>query len=246
MTLLRAEGIVRHFGGVRAVDGVSVTLDAGEFAALIGPNGAGKSTLFAVIAGQQRADAGRVRFAGEDISHAEPVQRARRGIGRTFQTAAAFASMTVLQNVQLALAAHAGEHVDPWRPLARRHRETATALLARVGLEAQAWRGATDVAYADLKRLELAVALAGQPRLLLMDEPTAGMAAAERSALMDLVTAIAAASDLTVLFTEHSMDVVFGYARRLLVMSRGRLIADGVPDEVRAMPAVQAAYFGEE
>jgi len=246
MTLLHAEGIVRHFGGVCAVDGVSVTLEAGEFAALIGPNGAGKSTLFAVIAGQQRADAGRVRFAGEDISHAEPVQRARRGIGRTFQTAAAFASMTVLQNVQLALAAHAGEHVDPWRPLARRHRETATALLARVGLEAQAWRGATDVAYADLKRLELAVALAGQPRLLLMDEPTAGMAAAERSALMDLVTAIAAASDLTVLFTEHSMDVVFGYARRLLVMSRGRLIADGVPDEVRAMPAVQAAYFGEE
>ena len=246
MTLLSAEGIVKHFGGVRAVDGVSMTIEAGELAALIGPNGAGKSTLFAVIAGQQRADAGRVRFAGEDISHAEPVQRARRGIGRTFQTAAAFASMTVLQNVQLALAAHAGEHVDPWRPLARRHRETATALLARVGLEAQAWRGATDVAYADIKRLELAVALAGQPRLLLMDEPTAGMAAAERSALMDLVTAIAAASDLTVLFTEHSMDVVFGYARRLLVMSRGRLIADGVPDEVRAMPAVQAAYFGEE
>jgi len=245
MTLLRAEGIVKHFGGVRAVDGVSVALEAGEFAALIGPNGAGKSTLFAVIAGQQRADTGRVSFAGEDIGHVEPVQRARRGIGRTFQTAAAFASMTVLQNVQLALAAHAGEHVDPWRPLAHLHREAATALLARVGLETQARRGATDVAYADLKRLELALALAGTPRLLLMDEPTAGMAAAERSALMDLVTAIAAESGLTVLFTEHSMDVVFGYARRLLVMSRGKLIADGVPDEVRALPAVQAAYFGE-
>jgi len=245
MSLLRADGIVRAFGGVRAVDGVSVALQAGEFAALIGPNGAGKSTLFAVIAGQQRADSGRVSFAGEDVSHAEPVRRARRGIGRTFQTAAAFASMTVLQNVQLALAAHGGEHVDPWRPLARLHREAAAALLVRVGLEAQAQRAAADLPYADVKRLELAVALAAAPRLLLMDEPTAGMAAAERLALMDLVTAIAAESGLTVLFTEHSMDVVFGYARRLLVMSRGKLIADGAPDEVRAMAAVQAAYFGE-
>jgi ABC-type branched-subunit amino acid transport system ATPase component len=245
MSLLRADGIVRHFGGVHAVDSVSLSLAAGEFAALIGPNGAGKSTLFAVIAGQQRADAGRVAFAGEDVTGAEPVQRARRGIGRTFQTAAAFASMTALQNVQLALAAHAGQHVVPWRPLAQLHRAAATGLLARVGLGAQANRAAADLAYADVKRLELALALAGRPRLLLMDEPTAGMAAAERLELMDLVTAIAAESGLTVLFTEHSMDVVFGYARRLLVMSRGKLIADGAPDAVRAMPAVQAAYFGE-
>jgi ABC-type branched-subunit amino acid transport system ATPase component len=245
VTLLRAEGIARHFGGVRAVDGVSLAIEAGEFAALIGPNGAGKSTLFAVIAGQLRADAGRVEFAGEDITRSEPVQHARRGIGRTFQTAAAFASMTVLQNAQLALIAHAGRHVDPWRPLPRLHVEQASGLLARVGLEGQAERAVADLAYADVKRLELAIALAGEPRLLLMDEPTAGMAAAERAALMDLVTAIAAESGLTVLFTEHSMDVVFGYARRLLVMSRGRLIADGEPDAVRAMPAVQAAYFGE-
>ena len=245
MTLLRAEGIARHFGGVRAVDGVSLAIEAGEFAALIGPNGAGKSTLFAVIAGQLRADAGRVEFAGADITRSEPVQHARRGIGRTFQTAAAFASMTVLQNAQLALAAHAGRQVDPWRPLPRLYVEQASGLLGRVGLEGQAERAVADLAYADVKRLELAIALAGAPRLLLMDEPTAGMAAAERAALMDLVTAIAAESGLTVLFTEHSMDVVFGYARRLLVMSRGRLIADGEPDAVRAMPAVQAAYFGE-
>jgi ABC-type branched-subunit amino acid transport system ATPase component len=246
MSLLRAEGIARHFGGVRAVDGVSLSIAAGEFAALIGPNGAGKSTLFAVIAGQLRADAGRVEFAGEDITRSEPVQHARRGIGRTFQTAAAFASMTVLQNAQLALAAHAGRHVDPWRPLARLRVEEALALLARVGLEAQGERAVADLAYADVKRLELAIALAGAPRLLLMDEPTAGMAAGERAALMDLVSAIAAQSGLTVLFTEHSMDVVFGYARRLLVMSRGKLIADGAPEAVRAMPAVQAAYFGNE
>jgi ABC-type branched-subunit amino acid transport system ATPase component len=242
---LRAHGIAKHFGGVRAVDGVSLTIEAGEFAALIGPNGAGKSTLFGVLAGQLRADAGRVEFAGEDISRSEPVHHARRGIGRTFQTAAAFASMTVLQNAQLALAAHAGQHVDPWRSLSRMHLDAANALLARVGLQAQGGRAVADLAYADLKRLELAIALAGSPRLLLMDEPTAGMAAGERAALMDLVTAIAAESGLTVLFTEHSMDVVFGYAKRLLVMSRGRLIADGEPEAVRAMPAVQSAYFGE-
>ncbi len=246
MSLLRVEGVVKRFGGVLAVDGVSITLAAGEFAALIGPNGAGKSTLFAVIAGQQRADDGLVSFAGEDIGRAETVRRARKGIGRTFQTAAAFASMTVLQNVQLALAARAGGHIDPIRPLSRLHREAAGALLARVGLQPQAELAAADLPYADVKRLELAIALASAPRLLLMDEPTAGMAAGERVALMDLVTAIAAESGLTVLFTEHSMDVVFGFAKRLLVMSQGKLIADGVPDDVRAMPAVQAAYFGEE
>jgi branched-chain amino acid transport system ATP-binding protein len=245
VTLLAAQGIARHFGGVRAVDGVDLELKQGEFAALIGPNGAGKSTLFAVIAGQQRADAGRVLFDGGDITRASPVRRARLGIGRTFQTAAAFASMTVRQNVQAALAARDGRATDPWRPLWRLGADEAQALLDRVGLPGLAQSATADLAYADIKRLELAIVLAGRPRLLLMDEPTAGMAAGERAALMDLVSAVAAASGLTVLFTEHSMDVVFGYARRLLVMSRGRLIADGAPDEVRAMPAVQAAYFGE-
>ena len=245
MSLLRVERIDKHFGGVHAVAGVSVQLRPGEFVALIGPNGAGKSTLFALIGGQQRADAGRVIFAERDVSALAPVQRARRGVGRTFQTALAFGSMTVLQNVQVALSAHAGSHVDPWRPLWRQRLEPARAMLARVGLGAQAQQAAADLAYADVKRLELAIALAGAPRLLLMDEPTAGMAAGERLALMDLISAIAAEARLTVLFTEHSMDVVFGYARRLLVMSRGALIADGEPETVRADPAVQSAYFGE-
>jgi len=243
--LLRAEGLVRHFGGVHAVDGVGFDLLPGEFAALIGPNGAGKSTLFALIAGQQRADRGRVLFDGAEITAATPAQRARRGIGRSFQTAAAFASMTVLQNLQTALAARDGGTADFLRPLWDLRLDEAQALLARVGLSAQAETAAADLAYADVKRLELALALSGRPRLLLMDEPTAGMAAGERLALMDLVAAVAADSGLTVLFTEHSMDVVFGYARRLLVMSRGKLIADGRPDDVRALPAVQAAYFGD-
>ncbi len=245
MTLLRIEQIEKRFGGVHAVNSVSLALEAGEFAALIGPNGAGKSTLFALVAGQQRADGGRVIFAGRDLKLLEPVQRARRGIGRTFQAALAFGSMTVEQNVQLALTAQAGAQVGAWRPLWGQRREPARTLLARVGLEASASQAAADLAYADVKRLELAIALAGAPRLLLMDEPTAGMATGERLALMELVTAIAADSGLTVLFTEHSMDVVFGYARRLLVMSRGVLIADGEPDAVRTDPAVQAAYFGE-
>jgi ABC-type branched-subunit amino acid transport system ATPase component len=245
MSLLEVEALERRFGGVRAVDGVSLAVGRSEFAALIGPNGAGKSTLFALITGQQRADGGRVRFAGADLGRLAPAQRARLGIGHTFQTAQAFSSMTVRQNVQLALAAREGATADPWRTLALRFGAEAQQLLAQVGLAAQGQRAAADLAYADLKRLELAIALAGRPQLLLMDEPTAGMAAAERRMQMDLVTAIAADRGLTVLFTEHSMDVVFGYARRLLVMSRGRLIADGVPEAVRALPQVQAAYFGE-
>ncbi len=246
MSLLRIERLCKRFGGVHAVDDVNIEVAAGEFTALIGPNGAGKSTLFAAIAGQQPPDSGRVIFAGRDITAVAAVQRSRRGIGRTFQTALAFASMTVLQNMQLALAAHAGRHIDPWRRLWDREIEPAQALLQRVGLQAAAAQAAAKLAYADVKRLELAIALAGAPRLLLMDEPTAGMAPAERFALMDLVTAVATESGLTVLFTEHSMEVVFGYARRLLVMSRGALIADGAPEAVREDPVAQAAYFGDE
>lgn len=244
MSLLQVEHLDKHFGGVHAVDRVSFSLAAGELTALIGPNGAGKSTLFALIAGAERPDAGTVRFDGQSLADSGPAQRLQRGLGRTFQAAQMFASMTVLQNVQLALCAVAGTHMDAWRPLWRREAEPARLLLARVGLAAQVASAAADLAYADVKRLELALALAGRPRLLLMDEPTAGMAPAERSALMDLVGAIAGETGLTVLFTEHSMDVVFGYARRLLVLSRGALIADGAPEAVRADPAAQAAYFG--
>jgi branched-chain amino acid transport system ATP-binding protein len=246
MSLLHAQELRKHYGGVRAVDGVSFALAAGEFAALIGPNGAGKSTLFALVAGQQRADAGALRFDSADLGALSAPQRARLGIGRTFQSALAFASMTVRENVQTALAAHAGILARSTRPLWGVDAAAADALLARVGLAAQAARAAADLAYADLKRLELAIALAGAPRLLLMDEPTAGMATAERFALMDLVRDVATETGLTVLFTEHSMEVVFGYARRVLVMSQGRLIADGAPDVVRASPEARAAYFADE
>lgn len=247
MSLLRVAKLHKRFGGVHAVDGVSFDLRAGEFTALIGPNGAGKSTLFGVIAGQHRPDAGQVTFEDRDLAHKHAARLAHLGIGRTFQTAQAFASMTVRENVQLALAARAGALARPWTPLWKRGVAEADALLGRVGLGAQAGQPAAALAYGDLKRLELAIALAGRPRLLLMDEPTAGMATAERFALMDLVRDLVrtnAADGLTVLFTEHSMEVVFGYAQRVLVMSGGRLVADGAPDDVRRSPAAQAAYFG--
>jgi ABC-type branched-subunit amino acid transport system ATPase component len=247
--LLEVDAVHKHFDGVRAVDGVSFALAAGEFAALIGPNGAGKSTLFGTIAGQHRADRGALRFAGRSILGWPAARLAHAGIGRTFQTAQTWGTLTVRENLQLALAAHAGRVRNPLTPLRRLYVAEAEVLLARVGLHTQAARAAADLAYPDTKRLELAIVLAGAPRLLLMDEPTAGMAVAERFALMDLVRALMEESPaerrLTVLFTEHSMEVVFGYAQRVLVLARGRLIADGTPDEVRGSAAARAAYFGD-
>ena len=247
--LLQVRGVSKHFAGVRAVDGVDFSIDVGEIVALIGPNGAGKSTLFGVVAGQYRATAGTVLFNGQALAGRDPAALARAGIGRTFQTAQTWGTLTVLQNVQLALSAAAGRVFDPFTRLDDIEDAPAHALLSRVGLAERAALAAAALPYPDSKRLELAIALASAPRLLLMDEPTAGMAAAERMALMDLVRSLLAesatgAQPLTVLFTEHSMDVVFGYAQRVLVMARGRLIADGTPAAVRADPAAQAAYFG--
>ena len=245
MSLLVLKDVHKHFAGVHAVDGVSLTLAAGEFTALIGPNGAGKTTLFSTIAGQYATDAGRIEFEGRRIDGLAPARLAAAGVGRTFQTAHVFDSMTVLENVQLPLAVHRGAQFDFFHPLWAADRRPAEALLERVGLSALAAEEADNLGYGDVKRLELAIALAGAPRLMLMDEPTAGMAPGERTALMDLVRDIAGESGLTVLFTEHSMEVVFGYARRVIVMSRGRVIADGEPQAVRRDPAAQAAYFGE-
>ncbi len=236
----------RAFGGVRAVDGVSFELARGSLTALIGPNGAGKSTLFNLIDGQLAPDAGSIRFEGHSLVGMGTAQRTRAGIGRTFQVAQTFASMTVLQNAQLALVAAAGEQRSVGTPLDARRRSAALALLQQAGLAERSAEPAASLAYGDLKRLELALALSAEPRLLLMDEPTAGMAPGERTALMTLVAALAEQRRMTVLFTEHSMDVVFGFAERVLVLSRGRLIADGAPDAVRADAQVQAVYLGNQ
>jgi ABC-type branched-subunit amino acid transport system ATPase component len=244
VSVLAVENLQKSFGGVRAVDGVTFAVDDGEVAALIGPNGAGKSTLFNVIGGQLAADAGLVRYLGQPLAALSTAARTRIGIGRTFQVAQAFASMTALQNAQVALEA-ARSPMAVGAALWRRHVDAAHALLAQVGLAERAQVAAATLAYGDLKRLEFALALATGPRLLLMDEPTAGMAPGERTALMRLVVELAAARRMAVLFTEHSMDVVFGFAQRVLVLSAGRLVADGAPEAVRADPEVRRLYLGD-
>jgi len=244
VSVLVVENLQKSFGGVRAVDGVTFALDDGEVAALIGPNGAGKSTLFNVIDGQLAADAGHVRYLGRPLESLSTAARTRLGIGRTFQVAQAFASMTTLQNAQVAIEA-ARTPLSVGAALWNRHVDAAHALLAQVGLAERAQVAAATLAYGDLKRLEFALALATGPRLLLMDEPTAGMAPGERTALMRLVVELATARKMAVLFTEHSMDVVFGFARRVLVLSAGRLVADGAPEAVRADPEVRRVYLGD-
>jgi branched-chain amino acid transport system ATP-binding protein len=244
VTVLEVRDLAKAFGGVQAVAGVSFAVAAGEMLALIGPNGAGKSTCFNMLNGQLRPDAGRVRLKGQDITGQPPRRVWRLGVGRTFQVTATFGSMTVRENVQLALLSHHRRLMGLWRPVAGQQRGAADALLARLGMAEQADRPCGILAYGDLKRVELAVALANDPALLLMDEPTAGMAPAERGALMALTAAIARERGIAVLFTEHDMDVVFAHAGRILVLDRGRLIAEGAPRAVRADPRVREVYLG--
>ncbi len=244
--ILEADGLSRFFDGVHAVDDVSFTVDAGERVALIGPNGAGKSTCFNLVNGQLALDAGSVRLAGERIDGLPPQAIARRGVGRTFQVAATFASMTVRENLLLALAAHAGRS-GRFGPLeTARAQVEADALLARVDCADIADAHCAALAYGDVKRVELALALADRPRLLLMDEPTAGMSPSSRLRQMRIAAEVTAGDDIAVLFTEHDMDVVFGFADRVIVLDRGRILAQGTPGEVRANARVQAVYLGED
>ena len=241
---LVVEGLSKRFGGIPAVSAVGFEVRRGEMLALIGPNGAGKTTCFNMVGGQLRPDAGRVLLDGVAITGLPPRAVWRRGVGRTFQITATFASMTVRENVQVALLSAAGHLRRWWRPARDAFVVEADALLHQVGLEADADRGAGVLAYGDLKRLELAIALSNAPRLLLMDEPTAGMAPAERTGLMALTRRIATERGLAVLFTEHDMDVVFGVSDRILVLNRGELIAAGAPAAIRADARVRDVYLG--
>jgi branched-chain amino acid transport system ATP-binding protein len=242
--VLQVDGLHKAFGGVQAVADVSFALSAGELLALIGPNGAGKSTCFNMLNGQLAADAGVVRLGGKDILGLVPRAIWRLGVGRTFQITATFASLTVRENVQMALYSHAGRLRSLLARFGSAFVAEADALLDQVAMLDQAERVCGVLAYGDLKRVELAMALANRPRLLLMDEPTAGMAPRERIALMELTAKLARARKIAVLFTEHDMDVVFGQADRIIVLDRGRLIAAGLPEEVRANKDVQAIYLG--
>jgi len=232
--ILRIAKLTKTFGGLNAVDDVSFDLDAETITALIGPNGAGKSTCFNLLGGSIAPNAGSVIFDGADITKLPQHKRIRAGIGRTFQIAATFASMTVFENVRTAL--HAAN-----KPIS-----DIEYLLTTVGLSDQSDRRIPELSYGDVKCVELAMALAARPKFLLLDEPTAGMAASARTEIIERVVQIATEHQMTVLFTEHDMDAVFGYASRILVMDQGRLIADGTPEDIRQNPLVQSVYLGDE
>ena len=243
--ILRVESLAKRFGGLEALGGVSLTVAPGEFRAIIGPNGAGKSTFFNTMTGLLRPDGGRVIFEGRDVTGEPPHLLVRRGMGRTFQITSVFHDLSALENVQISLLAHGRQAWSVWPRARTLHTERARQLLKMVGLETAEKRAAGTLAHGDQKRLELAIALAGEPRLLLLDEPTAGMAAQERLESIRLVHRVASDLGVSCVFTEHDMAVVFAVATRITVMHQGRVLAEGTPAEVRARREVQQVYLGE-
>jgi branched-chain amino acid transport system ATP-binding protein len=245
MSALAVRRISKAYGGVQAVRDVSFTVQPGEFVALIGPNGAGKTTCFNMLNGQLLPDSGDILLGDASVVGLPPHRIWRMGVGRTFQLTQTFGSMSVRENVQVALLSHYRRLRSTLRTAPRLFIDEAENLLERLGMREQSQRPCAVLAYGDLKRVELAVALANQPRLLLMDEPTAGMAPEERGALMQLAATLARTQRIAILFIEHDMDVVFGYASRVIVLHQGEIIAAGSPDQVRADPKVREVYLGD-
>lgn len=242
---IETKDLHKHFGGVYAVNGVSIGVCEGEFRAIIGPNGAGKSTLFNVMTGLLKRDSGKVYFYGEDITGLPPHVIYHKGIGRTFQITTLFKEMTVFENVHVAVLSYTKQILNLFYPARLLVRERTIELLETVALLAEAGKLAGTLSQGDQKSLELAIALANQPRLLMLDEPTAGMAAQERIQSINLVRRIASEEGLTVLFTEHDMDVVFAVADAITVMHRGRELTTGPLEEIRFNEEVQQVYLGE-
>lgn len=211
---------------------------------MIGPNGAGKSTCFNLINGQLRPDSGNIIILGKKINGYQPRRVWKLGVGRTFQITSTFSSMTVLQNIQIAMLSYHKRTKSLFKKAENLYADESMDLILQVGIENQAHRACGVLAYGDLKRVELAVALANKPRLLLMDEPTAGMGPSERQALMELTKKIVRSQNISILFTEHDMDVVFNHAERIILLNRGELIASGTPEEVRQNDKAQKIYLG--
>ncbi len=242
--VLDVSNLSKSFGGIDAVSNVSFSVAKAELLALIGPNGAGKTTCFNMLMGQTKPTSGTVKLNGETITGMQPRKVWRKGIGRTFQITGTYASMTVVENVQMALLSHHKRLFDLRAYAHKQYKSEALALLELVGMQDQSERACAVLAYGDLKRLELAIALTHDPILLLMDEPTAGMAPKERIALMQLTADIVEQRQISALFTEHDMDVVFAHAHRVMVLNRGELIANGSVEEVRNNAQVQEVYLG--
>jgi branched-chain amino acid transport system ATP-binding protein len=241
---LQLEGVSRHFGGLKAVDGVDLVVQPGERRALIGPNGAGKTTLFNVISGEARATSGRIRLFGDDITSLPPHRRAARGIARTFQITKLFGELTVLENLLLACEALDRRKFAMLKPLLS-HDDLvgrAGSLLASFGLTALGDEDARNLAYGDQRKLEVALSMAGKPRLLLLDEPMAGLSSAESQSMLALLRTLDPAT--AVLLIEHDMDIAFGFAEHVTVLAQGRVLVEGHRDAISTNPEVQQIYLG--
>jgi branched-chain amino acid transport system ATP-binding protein len=242
--MLELSGLRKSFSGFVAVSDVSLRVEALQIAAIIGPNGAGKSTLFNLITGHLRPDSGQVLLDECDITGVQPHEACRMGLGRSFQRTNIFPKLTVFQNLQAAFLVHKGRGANFWARSESLYRDEAEALLASIGLRDQANTLGGTLSYGNQKQLELGLALASEPRVLLLDEPTAGMSAGETHDTIRLLERIAGERGLTLLFTEHDMDVVFSIAQKIAVLHQGRLIADGSPHDVRNDPEVRRVYLG--
>jgi branched-chain amino acid transport system ATP-binding protein len=243
--MLEVRDLRRSFGGVVAIDGVSLAVDRREIVAIIGPNGAGKSTLFNLITGHLRPDSGSVRLGERDVTGIAPHRLCALGVARSFQRTNIFPRLSVFENVQAAVIAHRGRGRDAWSRAEGLFRDAAEALLRDVNLLDQADMAGGALSHGNQKQLELGIALAGKPEILLLDEPTAGMSAAETRDSMALLRRIATERELTLLFTEHDMDVVFSTAHRIAVLHQGRLIAQGAPAAIRGDAEVRRVYLGD-
>jgi branched-chain amino acid transport system ATP-binding protein len=244
--LLQVTNLAKRFEGIVATDNLMLDIAAGELHAVIGPNGAGKTTLIGQLGGQVTPDSGRIRFAGNDITALPTHRRSRLGLARTFQIASLFLDLSVLDNVALAVQAHAGHSFHFWRDARSEPelRQPARAALARVGLAQRADLPASALSHGEHRQLELAMALAGQPRMVLLDEPMAGLGPEESARMIEMLRALK--RDLTILLVEHDMEAVFALADRITVLVYGRVIASGTPESVRANEEVRRAYLGED
>ena len=245
MMLLEIENLMKAFGGFQATDGVDLSVEKGSLRSLIGPNGAGKTTLFNQITGYLVPDSGRVVFKGEEITGLHPYEISRKGITRAFQIINIFPRLTVLESVQLAILAKRGDTLKCFAPAKRMVWDEAMAVLETVGLAERAEALARELSHGDQRVLELALALAGEPELLLLDEPMAGMSPFERVKVTELIQKIHQDRGVTVLFCEHDMDVVFGISEKVTVLHQGRVIAEGKPEEIKKNEEVHMVYLGQ-